>query len=92
MRQELKDSHTPIIAGNIKENINTLYNGHNTIKKQPKPLWPSSDQSENQAPDMILRFSPKPEMQEKYINVFNLGFNWNPAREPPAYDWYNSDT
>ena len=38
MQRELEDSRTPITAGNIKENINTLYNGHNTTKKQPKPL------------------------------------------------------
>ncbi len=43
MHQELKDFYTPIIASNIKENVDTLYNGHNTTKKQLKPLQPSSD-------------------------------------------------
>jgi hypothetical protein len=38
MRQELKDSYTPITASNIKENVNTFYNGRNTAKKQLKPL------------------------------------------------------
>jgi hypothetical protein len=47
MRRELEDSCTPITASNIKENVNTFYNGRNTIKKQPEPLWPSSDQLEN---------------------------------------------
>ncbi len=47
MQWELKDFHTPMTIGNIKENVNTLYNSHNTTKKQPEPLWPSLDQSEN---------------------------------------------
>ena len=34
-------------VNNIKENINTFYNGHNTTKKQPEPLQPSLDQLEN---------------------------------------------
>ena len=79
-------------AGNIKENINTLYNGRNTAKKQPEPLWPSSDQSENQALDKTPRSSPEPEMQKEYINAFNPGPNRNLTGEPPAYNRYNSDT
>ena len=71
MQRELEDSCTPMTAGNIKENINTLYDGHNTAKKQPEPLRPSSDQSEDQAPDMTLRSSPEPEMQKEYTNISN---------------------
>ena len=33
MYRELKDFYTPITAGNIKENINTLYNSYNTAGK-----------------------------------------------------------
>ena len=33
MRQELKDSRIPIVTGNAKENVDTLYNGCNTAKK-----------------------------------------------------------
>ena len=62
MQHELKDSCTPTTASNIKENVNTLYNGRNTIKKQPEPLRPSSDQLENQALDMTPRSAPEPEM------------------------------
>ena len=91
MRQKLEDFCTPITAGNIEENIDTFYNGHNTTKKQLKPLWPSSNQSENQALDTTLRSSPKPEMQKKYINIFNLGPNRNPAGKSPVYDQYNSN-
>ena len=47
MQRELEDSHTPMTTGNIKENVNTLYNGHNTIKKQLEPLQPSLDQLED---------------------------------------------
>ena len=36
MRQELKDSYTPIVTA--KENIDTLYNGCNATKKQLEPL------------------------------------------------------
>ena len=36
MRQELKDSYTPTVTA--KENVNTLYNGYNTIKKQLESL------------------------------------------------------
>jgi hypothetical protein len=86
MHQKLEDFHTPTTAGNIKENVNTLYNSRNTAKKQLEPLQPSSDQSENQALDITPRFSPKPEIQDKYIDMFNLGPNQNPAREPLAYD------
>ena len=71
MQRELKDSRTPMTAGNIKENVNTLYNGHNTARKQLEPLRPSSDQSENQAPDTTPRSSPEPEMQKGYTNMFN---------------------
>src|SRR6266702_8025714 len=91
MQRKLKDSCTPTTASNIKENINTLYDGHNTAKKQPEPLRPSSDQSENQAPDMTPRSSPEPEMQEEYTNVSNQGPKRNPAGEPPAHDQHNSD-
>ena len=46
--QELKNSYTPAtVTNNIKENVNTLYNGHNIVKKQLKPLQPSLGQSEN---------------------------------------------
>jgi hypothetical protein len=38
MHQEFKDSRIPTTTSNIKENIDTLYDGCNTIKKQPKPL------------------------------------------------------
>ena len=44
MHRKLEDSRTPTTADNIKENINTLYDGHNTAKKQPEPLRPSLDQ------------------------------------------------
>ena len=47
MRQELEDSCTPMTASNIKENIDTLYDGCNTAKKQLKSLQPSLDQLEN---------------------------------------------
>ena len=33
MHRELKDSYIPITTGNIKENINTLYNNRNTARK-----------------------------------------------------------
>ena len=36
MRQELKDSRTPIVTA--KENVDTLYNGYNAAKKQLEPL------------------------------------------------------
>ena len=71
MHWELEDSRTPMTAGNIKENVDTLYDGCNTAKKQPEPLWPSSDQLENQAPDETLRSSPEPEMQKKYTDTSN---------------------
>ena len=38
MHYKLKDFYTPITANNIKENINTLYDGYNTTRKQPEPL------------------------------------------------------
>ena len=41
---ELEDSRIPTTADNIKENVDTLYDGRNTARKQPEPLWPSSDQ------------------------------------------------
>ncbi len=69
MQRELEDSRTPTTAGNIKENIDTLYDSRNTAGKQPEPLQPSSDQSEDQAPDTTLRSSPEPEMQEEYTDV-----------------------
>ena len=92
MQHELEDSCTPMTAGNIKENVNTLYNSRNTTRKQPEPLQPSSDQSEDQAPNTTLRSSPEPEMQDEYTNASYLGPNRNPAGEPPAHNWYNSDT
>src|SRR6266702_8423240 len=91
MQRELKDSRTPTTAGNIKENVDTLYNGRNTAGKQPEPLWLSSDQSEDQAPDTTLRSSPEPEMQEEYTNTSNQRPNRNPAGEPPAHNRHNSD-
>ena len=36
MHQELKDSYIPIVTA--KENIDTLYNGYNSTKKQLEPL------------------------------------------------------
>jgi len=36
MRQELKDSRTPIVTA--KENTDTLYDGRNVARKQPEPL------------------------------------------------------
>ena len=36
MRQELKDSYIPTVT--TKENVDTLYNGRNTAKKQLEPL------------------------------------------------------
>ena len=47
MHQELKDSCTPIVTSNAKENVNTLYNGRNTIGKQLEPLWPYLGQLED---------------------------------------------
>jgi hypothetical protein len=38
MRQKLKNSYTPTITSNAKENADTLYNGYNTARKQPEPL------------------------------------------------------
>ena len=34
MHRELEDSYTPITASNIKENVDTLYDGYNTARKQ----------------------------------------------------------
>ena len=40
MHQELKDSYTPAtVTNNIEGNINTLYDGYNTAKKQLEPYW-----------------------------------------------------
>jgi len=36
MRQELEDSYIPTVTA--KENVDTLYNGRNTARKQPEPL------------------------------------------------------
>jgi len=47
MHQELKDSRTPTVTSNAKENADTLYNGYNTAKKQPEPLWPHLGQLED---------------------------------------------
>ena len=41
MRQELEDSRTPTVTDNVEENIDTLYDGRNTARKQPEPLRPS---------------------------------------------------
>ena len=71
MQQEFKDFCTPTTTSNIKENINTFYDGHNTTKKQLEPLQPSLDQSKDQAPDITLRSSPEPEMQKEYTNASN---------------------
>ena len=38
MRQELKDSRTPMVTNNAKENADTLYNGYNAARKQLEPL------------------------------------------------------
>ena len=38
MHQELKDSYTPTVTSNAKENVNTLYNSYNTARKQLEPL------------------------------------------------------
>ena len=71
MHHELKDSYTPTTAGNIKENVNTLYNSRNTARKQPEHYQPSLDQLEDQAPDITPKSSPKPEIQEKYTDASN---------------------
>ena len=47
MRQELKDFYTPTVTNNMEENVDTLYNSYNTIKKQLEPLQPSLGQLEN---------------------------------------------
>ena len=90
MYYKLKDSRTPTTTSNIEENVNTLYNGCNTAGKQLEYYQPSSDQLEDQVLDITLKSSPELEMQEEYTNVSNQGPNWNPAREPPAYNQYNS--
>ena len=59
MHRELKDFYIPTTAGNIKENVDTLYNGRNTARKQLEPLRPSPGQLEDQVHDMTLRSSPK---------------------------------
>ena len=43
MHRELKDFYIPMTAGNIEENVNTLYDGRNTAGKQPEYYWPSLD-------------------------------------------------
>ncbi|SRR6266702_7476684 len=91
MQRELEDSCTPMTAGNIEENIDTLYDGRNTARKQLEPLRPSSDQLEDQAPDTTPRSSPELEIQKEYTNTSDQGPNWNPAGEPPAHDQHNSD-
>ena len=70
MQQELKDSHTPITAGNV-EITDTLYDDCNTFGKQLEPHQPSSGQLEDQAPDVTPRSSPEPEMAKKYIDMSN---------------------
>ena len=69
MHQKLKDSRIPTFTA--KENVDTLYNGHNTARKRLEPLWPYLGQLEDQAPAATLRSSPKPEMPEEYTNAFN---------------------
>ncbi len=90
MHRELEDSRTPTTAGNIEENVNTLYDGRNTAGKQPEHHRPSSDQSEDQAPDTTPKSSPEPEMQEEYTDASDQGPNRNPAGEPPAHDRHDS--
>ena len=41
MHQELEDSRIPTVTDNVKENVNTLFNGYNTAGKQLEPLRPS---------------------------------------------------
>ena len=89
--QELKNSCTlTIVTDNIEGNINTLYNGCNTAKKQLEPYWLSLGQLESQAKNITLKSSPKLEILEEYTDVFNQGINWNPFKKPPAYNQYNS--
>ena len=57
-------------ASNIKI-TDTLYDSHNTFGKQLEPHQPNSGQLEDQAPDITLRSSSKPEMAEKYTNTSN---------------------
>ena len=38
MRYKFKDSRIPTVTSNAKENVDTLYNGYNTTKKQLEPL------------------------------------------------------
>ena len=39
---------------------------------------------------MTLRSSPKLKMLKEYTDASDQGTNWNPSREPPAYNQYNS--
>jgi len=47
MLQELKDSRTPTVTGNAKENIDTLYDSYNVARKQLEPLRPYLGQLED---------------------------------------------
>jgi hypothetical protein len=51
--------------------METLYNGHNTAKKQLEPYRLSLGQLEGQVKDIILKSSSKPEMPEEYTDIFN---------------------
>ena len=87
MHQEFKDSYIPaIVTNNIKGNVDTLYNSYNTTKKQLEPHQLNLGQLKGQAKDITLKSSPKPEMLKKNTDIFNQGTNWNPSREPPAYN------
>ena len=55
----------------MEENINTLYNGYNTAKKQLEPYWLSLGQLKSQIKDITLRSSPKLKMLKEYTDVFN---------------------
>ena len=86
MHQELKDFYTPMVTA--KENVDTLYNGHNATRKQLEPLQPYLGQLKDQALEVTLKSSPKLEMLKEYTNIFNQGPNQNPPRRPPAYNQY----
>ena len=47
IHRELKDSCTPMTASNIKENVDTLYDGYNIAGKWLESHWPSLDQLED---------------------------------------------
>ena len=90
MHWELKDSRIPTTADNIKENVDTLYDGRNTAGKQPEPLQPSPGQSEDQVQDTTSRSSPEQEMSEEYTDASDQGSNRKPPRELLGHDLHNS--